>query len=48
MADNLPKPADLLPHTGIALVLDELTELEPGVTPVVCGHQAIVTLKAIT
>jgi 3-hydroxyacyl-[acyl-carrier-protein] dehydratase len=27
---ELPKPQDLLPHRGIALVLDEITELEPG------------------
>jgi len=27
---NLPKPGELIAHTDIALVLDELTELEPG------------------
>jgi 3-hydroxyacyl-[acyl-carrier-protein] dehydratase len=27
---NLPKPEDLLPHRGVALVLDRITELEPG------------------
>lgn len=31
MADaRLPSPGELLPHTGLALVLDELTALEPG------------------
>lgn len=27
---ELPKPEDLLAHRGIALALDEITELEPG------------------
>jgi 3-hydroxyacyl-[acyl-carrier-protein] dehydratase len=27
---ELPKPQDLLAHRGIALALDEITELEPG------------------
>lgn len=30
MADTLPLPGELLPHKGMALVLDELTALKPG------------------
>lgn len=28
--EGFPSPADVLPHDGIALVLDEVTEYEPG------------------
>ena len=30
MPEQLPSPAELLPHSGLALVLHELTSLEPG------------------
>ena len=32
MSTQLPSPGELLPHRGIALALDELTALEPGVS----------------
>lgn len=32
MSEQFPSPSELLPHSGIALVLDELTDLEPGVS----------------
>lgn len=31
MAEMLPRPDELLAHRGMALVLDAITELEPGV-----------------